>query len=180
MRWRFKSTASPLFTQPFIQEQIKENIKAPRHWPLWGDIIGHRRPVTRKCFHLMTSSCFLKHEASLIFIETHFMLFPPVELWFLLPKDWLLLFDPTGKTDSTKLHSKRSWLYFVFYDKQAVMSFFWYQADIESRVIILDLWVLMCFLLSPPPPLYMINSMLSEKKPTSHFSWPCIVVYEAT
>ena len=30
-RWRLKSPASPLFTQPFIQEQIKENIKAPRH-----------------------------------------------------------------------------------------------------------------------------------------------------
>ena len=24
------------FTQPFIQAQIKENIKAPRHWPLCG------------------------------------------------------------------------------------------------------------------------------------------------
>ena len=29
--------ASPLFTQPFIQTQIKENIKAPRHWPLCGE-----------------------------------------------------------------------------------------------------------------------------------------------
>ena len=32
-----KSPASPLFTQPFIQSQIKENIKAPRHWLLCGD-----------------------------------------------------------------------------------------------------------------------------------------------
>ena len=30
-------TTSPLFTQPFIQVQIKENIKAPRHWPLCGN-----------------------------------------------------------------------------------------------------------------------------------------------
>ena len=30
-------TASRLFTQPFIQAQIKENIKAPRHWPLCGE-----------------------------------------------------------------------------------------------------------------------------------------------
>ena len=29
-----KSPASRLFTQPFIQTQIKENIKAPHHWPL--------------------------------------------------------------------------------------------------------------------------------------------------
>ena len=40
-RWCPKSPASRLFTQPFIQAQIKENIKAPRHWPLWG-----KSPVT--------------------------------------------------------------------------------------------------------------------------------------
>ena len=33
----------------FIQAQIKKNIKAARHWPLWGEFIGHR-PVTRKMF----------------------------------------------------------------------------------------------------------------------------------
>ena len=31
---------SRLFTQPFIQAQIKENTKAPRHWPLWGEFTG--------------------------------------------------------------------------------------------------------------------------------------------
>ena len=36
-RWRLKSLASRLLTQPFIQTQIKENIKAPRHWPLCGE-----------------------------------------------------------------------------------------------------------------------------------------------
>ena len=30
-------TVSRLFTQPFVQAQIKENIKARRHWSLWGD-----------------------------------------------------------------------------------------------------------------------------------------------
>ena len=30
-RYRLKSPASPLFTQPFIQTQIKENTKAPCH-----------------------------------------------------------------------------------------------------------------------------------------------------
>ena len=39
-RWRLKSPASRLFTQLFIQAQIKENIKAPRHWPLWGEFTG--------------------------------------------------------------------------------------------------------------------------------------------
>ena len=31
-RWRLKSPASQLFTQPFIQDQVKENIKAPHRW----------------------------------------------------------------------------------------------------------------------------------------------------
>ena len=36
-RLRLKSPALRLFTQPFIQAAIKENIKAPRHWPLCGE-----------------------------------------------------------------------------------------------------------------------------------------------
>ena len=42
VRWRLKSPASPLFSQPFIQAQIKEYIKAPRHWPLCGEFTGDR------------------------------------------------------------------------------------------------------------------------------------------
>ena len=41
-RWRLKSPTSRLCTQPFVQTQIKENIKAPRHWPLWGEFTGDR------------------------------------------------------------------------------------------------------------------------------------------
>ena len=33
-QWPLKSPASRLFAQPFVQAQIKENIKAPRHGPL--------------------------------------------------------------------------------------------------------------------------------------------------
>ena len=46
----------------FIQTQIKENIKDPRHWPVCGEFTGDRWiPRTNgqlrgKCFHLMTSS----------------------------------------------------------------------------------------------------------------------------
>ena len=40
--WRLKSPALRLFTQPFIQTQMKDNIKAPRHWPLCGEFIGDR------------------------------------------------------------------------------------------------------------------------------------------
>ena len=32
--------ASRLFTQAFIQAQIKENIKVPRHWPMYGEFTG--------------------------------------------------------------------------------------------------------------------------------------------
>ena len=40
-RWRLKSPAAAwLFTQSFIQAQIKENIKALRHWPLCGEFTG--------------------------------------------------------------------------------------------------------------------------------------------
>ena len=39
-RWRLKSPASRLFILSFIQAQIKENIKAPRHWPLCGEFTG--------------------------------------------------------------------------------------------------------------------------------------------
>ena len=61
-RRRLKSPASRLFTQPFVQAQIKENIKALRHWPLCGEFTGgrwitHTKGQWRgKCFHLMTSS----------------------------------------------------------------------------------------------------------------------------
>ena len=41
-RWCLKSPTSRLFAQSFIQEQIKENIKAPRHWSLLGEFTGDR------------------------------------------------------------------------------------------------------------------------------------------
>ena len=36
-RWRLKSPASSLFSQPLIQAPIKEDIKAPRYWLLRGN-----------------------------------------------------------------------------------------------------------------------------------------------
>ena len=41
-----KSPASREFVQPFVQ--IREDINAPRHLPLWGESTGDRRiPLTR-------------------------------------------------------------------------------------------------------------------------------------
>ena len=39
-RRRLKSPVSRLFTQSFIWAQIKENIKAPRHWSLCEEFTG--------------------------------------------------------------------------------------------------------------------------------------------
>ena len=52
-QWNLKSPAFRLFTQPFVQAQIKEDIKAPRtdlceginRWPLNS---RHKGPATRK------------------------------------------------------------------------------------------------------------------------------------
>ena len=47
-RWRLKTPSSRLFTQPFVQAQIEENIKALRHrWPMNSP---HKGSVTRKMF----------------------------------------------------------------------------------------------------------------------------------
>ena len=54
-----KSPTSRLFTEPFIQTQIKENIKAPRYWDRW--IPRTKGQLRGNIFHLMTSSwitCF--------------------------------------------------------------------------------------------------------------------------
>ena len=43
MGWRLKWPALlRLFTQSFIEARIKENFKAPRHWPLCGELTGDR------------------------------------------------------------------------------------------------------------------------------------------
>ena len=41
-RCRLKSPQSRLFSQPFVLAQIKENIKAPRQRPLWGESTGEQ------------------------------------------------------------------------------------------------------------------------------------------
>ena len=37
-----KSQGPRLFSKPFVQTQIKENIKALCNWPLWGESTGRR------------------------------------------------------------------------------------------------------------------------------------------
>ena len=47
-RWRLKSPALRLSTPLFIQAQIKENIKTPCHWPLWGEFTDDRWILSTK------------------------------------------------------------------------------------------------------------------------------------
>ena len=57
-----KSPASRLFTQPFIQTQIKENIKAPRHWPLCGEFTGTGElPAQRASYAEIVWSIWWRH-----------------------------------------------------------------------------------------------------------------------
>ena len=66
LQWRQNEHDSVSNHQPddcLFKVQIKENIKASRHWPLCGEFTSDRS-ITRtkgqlrgKCFHLMTSSC---------------------------------------------------------------------------------------------------------------------------
>ena len=60
-RWRLKSPASRLFTQPFIQTQIKENIKAPRHWPLCGELTGTGEFPTHRTSYAENVSIWWRH-----------------------------------------------------------------------------------------------------------------------
>ena len=43
-------TCLTLFTQPFIRAQIKENIMAPRHWPLCGEFPAQMASNTENVF----------------------------------------------------------------------------------------------------------------------------------
>ena len=49
--------------QPFIQTQIKENIKAPRHWPLCGEFTGDREFPAQMASNAENVSIWWRHHA---------------------------------------------------------------------------------------------------------------------
>ena len=61
MGWRLKSPASRLFTQPFILAQIKVNIKASRHWPLYGEFTGTGEFPTQMASNAENVSIWWRH-----------------------------------------------------------------------------------------------------------------------
>ena len=62
-RLRLKSQASRLFTQPLIQAQSKENIKAPRHWPLYGEFTGTGEFPALRASNTENVSIWWRHHA---------------------------------------------------------------------------------------------------------------------
>ena len=72
MLWRIITVTSwwaRWLAQAFVQAQIKENIKGPRHWPLWGEI--HRWPVDSPHKGPITGKMFPFDDV--IMIETHYL-----------------------------------------------------------------------------------------------------------
>ena len=65
-RWRLKSPASRLFTQPFIRAQIKVNIKAPRHWPLCGNSPGTGEFPAQMASNAENVSIWWRHHVMII------------------------------------------------------------------------------------------------------------------
>ena len=89
-QWRLKSPASRLFAQPFVRAQIKENIKAPRHWTLWGKTIGDRWITSQRASEAENVSIWWRHHLphlfplhDYFFPRRHFILSPSMSLFFL-------------------------------------------------------------------------------------------------
>ena len=59
--WRLKSPASQLLTQSFIQTQIIENIKVPRHWPLCGEFTGTGEFPAQRASYAENISIWWRH-----------------------------------------------------------------------------------------------------------------------
>ena len=58
-----------MFTQPFIQAQIKENIKAPRLWPLWGEFTGDRWIPRQRTSNAENVSIWWRHHEFALFLN---------------------------------------------------------------------------------------------------------------
>ena len=53
--------ASLITDVSIVQAQIKENIKAPRHWPLWGEFTGDRWIPCTKASNAENVSIWWRH-----------------------------------------------------------------------------------------------------------------------
>ena len=60
----FRTLHSRLFTQSCIQAQIKENTKAPRHWPLCGEFTGTGEFPAQRASNAENGSIWWRHHES--------------------------------------------------------------------------------------------------------------------
>ena len=86
-------TSLTIVTQPFIQAHIKENIKALRHWPLWGELTGHRWIPCTKASNEENVSIWWRHHGVLGKMSSVRPLNPPLNLQF-QKKYWLVVHVP--------------------------------------------------------------------------------------
>ena len=70
MNMRLESLAWRLFTQPFIQAQMKENIKAPRHWPMCVEFTGGWWIPAQMASYAENVSIWWRHNA-IRYLETN-------------------------------------------------------------------------------------------------------------
>ena len=69
------TSLTTVFTQPFIQKQIKENIKAPRHWPLCGEFTGTGEFPAQRASYAENVSIWWRHHGTGLFYPYHWRLF---------------------------------------------------------------------------------------------------------
>ena len=80
-------TGARFFAEPFVQAKTKENIKAPRHSPLWGEFTGdpwyftHTNGQYRgKFFHLMILSWLFKKNNDLYFMFSNYIFLYAIQI----------------------------------------------------------------------------------------------------
>ena len=55
---------------PFIQAQIEESIKAPRHWPLYGEFTGDRWIPQQMASNAENVSIWWRHHGLVTYTDT--------------------------------------------------------------------------------------------------------------
>ena len=120
-RWRLKSPASRLFTQPFIQTQIKENIKAPRHWPLcvWNSPGTGEFPAQMASYAEYVSISWRHHAFTSILFLCFFLLaihtYHHICLIYVYQYLWKLCLTCEIEFDGLQLVA---WIFFERHDKE--------------------------------------------------------------
>ena len=126
-----KSPTSRLFTHPFIQAQIKENIKAPRHWPLCGGLTGNREFPTQMVSNMENASLWCRQHDYQMYCYA-FVQFP-WDVCILCIRLILLT-----KANLQEQFSLSKWLYVVFdaVDKPLACYSFYFRKQSSHKLLL--------------------------------------------